>query len=166
MIHSRQVNKIMDYHYYQLSSIVKMVVQVDKLCLLAHPQRELQVNLKTTNMKNCQKVKLHGSLTTKYLKKPHSSRQVGGTEIRNRQKGKETQCGAERQKWHQNEPSYIHVWWIKIRRNTLEMSIPSPKPVCSPGFQCQKINPHNFWLSKTVGVGVAEETAGVSGDFT
>ena len=31
-----------------------------------------------TNNQNCQKIKLHGSLTTKELKKKHSSRLVGG----------------------------------------------------------------------------------------
>ena len=46
------------------------------LHLLAQLQKELQLNLKTNNTQNCQKIELHGSLTTKDLKKPHSSRQV------------------------------------------------------------------------------------------
>ena len=37
-------------------------------------------NLKTKNNENCQKIKLYGSLTTKELKKKHSSRPVGGAE--------------------------------------------------------------------------------------
>ena len=32
------------------------------------------------NTQNCQKIKLYGSLTTKDLKKPNSSKQVGGAE--------------------------------------------------------------------------------------
>ena len=34
----------------------------------------------TKNDENCQKIKLYGSLTTKELKKKHSSRPVGGEE--------------------------------------------------------------------------------------
>ena len=37
-------------------------------------------NLKTKNNQNCQKIDLHGSLTTRELKKKHSSRLVGGKE--------------------------------------------------------------------------------------
>ena len=58
----------------------KMEVQADMLCLLAQPQRELELNLKTNNTQNCQKIKLYGSSTTKHLKKPHSSRWVVGVE--------------------------------------------------------------------------------------
>ena len=54
------------------------------LCLLVQPQRELQLNLKTNNTQNCQKIELYGSLTTKDLKQPHSSRHVGGTEMQRR----------------------------------------------------------------------------------
>ena len=43
------------------------------LRLLAHPQKELQLNLKTNNTQNCQKIKLYGSPTTKDLKKPQTS---------------------------------------------------------------------------------------------
>ena len=38
-------------------------------------------NLKTRNDQNCQKIKLHGSLTAKELKKKHSSKLVGGVEM-------------------------------------------------------------------------------------
>ena len=37
-------------------------------------------NLKTKNNQNWKKIKLYGSLTTKKLKKKHSSRLVGGAE--------------------------------------------------------------------------------------
>ena len=54
------------------------------LCLLEQPQRELQLYLKTTHNQNCQKIELYGILTTQDLKKPHSSRWVGGAELRTR----------------------------------------------------------------------------------
>ena len=34
--------------------------------------RRITTNFKTKNTQNCQKIKLHGSLTTKYVKKPSS----------------------------------------------------------------------------------------------
>ena len=43
-------------------------------------KRRTTTNLKTKNNQNCQKIKLYGSLTTKELKKKHSSRLVGGAE--------------------------------------------------------------------------------------
>ena len=53
-----------------------MEAYVDTLRLLEQPPKELQLNLKTSNTQNCQKIKLYGSLTAKDLKKPHSSRWV------------------------------------------------------------------------------------------
>ena len=50
------------------------------LRLFALPQKELQLNLKTNNTENCQKIELYGSLTTKGLNKPQSSRWVGEAE--------------------------------------------------------------------------------------
>ena len=43
-------------------------------------KRKTTTNLKTKNNQNYQKIKLYGSLTTKELKKKHSSRLVGGAE--------------------------------------------------------------------------------------
>ena len=43
-------------------------------------KRRTTTNLKIRNNQNCQKIKLYGSLTTKELKKKHSSRLVGGVE--------------------------------------------------------------------------------------
>ena len=40
-------------------------------------KRRTTTNLKTKNNQNCQKIKLHGSLTTKELKKKHLSKPVG-----------------------------------------------------------------------------------------
>ena len=51
------------------------------LHLLEQPQRELQLDLKANDSQNHQKIELYGSLTTKDLKKPNSSRQVGGVEM-------------------------------------------------------------------------------------
>ena len=42
-------------------------------------KRNITTNLKTINNQNCPKIKLHGTLTTKELKK-HSSRWVGEVE--------------------------------------------------------------------------------------
>ena len=47
-------------------------------------KRRITTNLKTINNQKCQKIKLHGTLTTKELKK-HSSGRRGG----NRQLGRE-----------------------------------------------------------------------------
>ena len=47
-------------------------------------KRRTTTNLKTKNNQNCQKIELYGSLTTKELKKKHSSRPVGGAEMGSR----------------------------------------------------------------------------------
>ena len=51
------------------------------LHLLTQPQEELQLNLRINNTQDCQKIELCGSLISKDLKKPHSSRRVGGAEM-------------------------------------------------------------------------------------
>ena len=56
---------------------------VDTLCLLTQP-KEGQQQIKKTKIKNCQKIELYGSLTTKELKKKYSSRPVGGEEMGSR----------------------------------------------------------------------------------
>ena len=55
-------------------------------------KKELQLSLKTNNTQNFHKIELYGSQTTKDLKKPHSSRWVGGTETR-RQGGEVRRLG-------------------------------------------------------------------------
>ena len=50
------------------------------LHLLAQPQKELQLNLKTNITQNRQKIDLYGSVTTKDLKKPRSFRWTGGVD--------------------------------------------------------------------------------------
>ena len=50
--------------------------------------------------------------------------------------------------------SHIHMWWIKIRMDTLGANDPNPRTDCtSQGSSARKINPHNFQLKKTVGTG-------------
>ena len=44
-------------------------------------KRRTTTNLKTKNIQNCQKIELHGSPTTKELKKKHSYRLGGGVEM-------------------------------------------------------------------------------------
>ena len=72
-----------------------MEAYVDTLRLLEQPPKELQLNLKTSNTQNCQKIKLYGSHTAKDLKKPHSSRWVGGMETQ-RQSGEARGCNVAR----------------------------------------------------------------------
>ena len=43
-------------------------------CLLSEPQQKLQLNYTTAITQNHQKIKQHENLTTKELKKSHSSR--------------------------------------------------------------------------------------------
>ena len=50
------------------------------MSLLHITKRRITTNLKTINNQKCQKIKLHGTLTTKELKK-HSSKLVGGAEM-------------------------------------------------------------------------------------
>ena len=44
-------------------------------------ERRITTNLNTKKKQNCQQIKLYRSLTTKELKKKHSSRPVGGVEM-------------------------------------------------------------------------------------
>ena len=53
-----------------------------------HTTKRRTTNLKTKYNQNCQKIELHGTLTTKKLKK-HSPRLVGGVETGNRKPSRE-----------------------------------------------------------------------------
>ena len=53
--------------------------QVETLGSL-HNQKKIRANLKAKTNQICRKIKLHGTLTTKEIKK-HSSRPVGGAEM-------------------------------------------------------------------------------------
>ena len=100
------------------------------LHLLMQPWKKLKLHLKTGNTQKHQKIELYGSPTTKDLKKPHSSRLVGGAE--SQRFCEDTVAAAEQ--------SHIHVWWIEIGQDTLGVSNPSPRPDCTAqaGFQCQE----------------------------
>ena len=54
---------------------------IGRYTLLPHTTKRITTNLKTKNNQNCQKIKLYESLTTKELKKKHSSRPGGGAEM-------------------------------------------------------------------------------------
>ena len=85
----------------------------------------------------------------------------GDRELRQRGCGMAQRGGADDViKW-----SNSHVWWIRIRRDTCGASHPSHRPDHTPqGSSTRKRKPHKFWLSKPVGVGMAEETACYSGE--
>ena len=58
-----------------------------------------------------------------------------------------------------------YMWWIKIGKDSLGASNPSHRPDhIAQGCSTKKINPHNFWLQKSVGVGAAEKTAEFPGN--
>ena len=59
--------------------MAKMEAQVDTLYLLAQPKGGT-----TKEAQNFQNTELYGSLTTKQLKKKHSSRPIGGVEMGSR----------------------------------------------------------------------------------
>ena len=73
------------------------------MCLAStHTTAKLQLNYGTNIRQNCQKIELYGSLTTKELKKPHSSTQVGGT--------------MQRQNRLVTNPRVMHTKWRYILR--------------------------------------------------
>ena len=61
-----------------------MEVEVNTAYLHAQSQQKLQLDYKTNITQNSQKIELYESPTTKGLKKSHSSRQVGGAEMKTR----------------------------------------------------------------------------------
>ena len=104
-----------------------MEAWVNMAHLLAQPQQKLQLNYKTTITQNHQKIELYGSLTTKELKKSHSSRGLGGPETRRR--------GDE------GGGAHTHVWWIKNLEGYLgNEGFPAPPQITQRGFQCQEDN--------------------------
>ena len=80
---------------------------IHKYSSLPHTtKRSLTTNLKTKYNQNCQKIKLHGSPTTKELNKKHSSRLVRWAEIGS-QGGENVQQGP--QSWW-TQQSHICAW--------------------------------------------------------
>ena len=85
--------------------LLRNYLLMGRYSLLPHTtKRRTTTNLKTKTNQNCQKIKLYGSLTTKELKKKHSSRPVGGAEMGN-QCGEDSQHGCH---WW-SEQSHIRV---------------------------------------------------------
>ena len=67
--------------FWEFGLPVNMETQVNMAQLLPQPQQKLQLDYKTNITQNHQKIDLCGSLTTKKLKKPPSSRCLGGVEM-------------------------------------------------------------------------------------
>ena len=70
--------------------------------LCAQLQQKLQLDYKTSITRVNQKTELHGSLTTKDIKKPHSSRWV-----------REEEMWRGTKRWR-NEWLHFHMWWVKL----------------------------------------------------
>ena len=84
---------------------------------------------------------MYGSPTTRDLKKPYSSRWVGEAEMG--AGAERTWCESSSSQWE--ERSHIHMWWIKIRKDTWGVSDPSPRPDHeAQGSSARKIKSHNF----------------------
>ena len=104
-------------------------------CLLGQPQPKLQLDYKTTTTQIHQKIKLYGSLTTRELKKPHSSRRLGEVEMQ-RHAGGATEVGRRGDMgWAVPHPHVVG----KDREGNLriEGTQPHTRPPSS-GFQYQK----------------------------
>ena len=109
-----------------------METQVEMLRFLNTTKRRITMNLKTKNNQNCQKIKLYGSLTTKKLKKKHSSRLVGGVE---------TGSWVERTQGKTGRWDFPHSHADEPGRTTWEQD-----RLCDSGFQSMEIEPQNLWL--------------------
>ena len=86
---------------------------------------------------------------------PYSSRCLGGVEtwrvVERWGEGQSLRSGVEPQEWHgevAEQAYHIHVWWIKIGRDTSGVKDLRPKPDQpeAQGSSARKINSHNFWL--------------------
>ena len=120
----------------------RMEAQVNTICLLTQPQKTSQLDLKTSNTQNRQKIELFGSPTTKDLKKPQSSRQVGPV--------RDGDGTGERRRWVKRcrdsaaEQAAPHS---RVVDKNQEGYLGSPRPDhTAQGSRALKINPHNFWL--------------------
>ena len=117
-------------------------------------KRRTTTNLKTKINPNWQKIELYVSLTTKELKKKHSSRLVGGAEI-----DSQGRRGLWERQWLV-EWAVPHLCIDKPGGTTGE-----PDRLHNPGFQCREIKPQNLWLKTSVGVAVVGETPSLTGEF-
>ena len=107
-------------------------------CLASlHSHRRITTNLKTKSTQNCQKIELYASPATKYLKKPYSSRKIGGLE-------RGSQC-RKNMVWHHRGnssgrtvvPHSHEVYKNQEGYLGSQRSQPQARPH-SPGFQHQK----------------------------
>ena len=108
-----------------------------------HPhttKRGTTTNLKTKNNQNCQKIKLYGSLTTKELKKNHSSRLVGGVEM-DSCSGEDTRQGGTWRTGQVRQLAIPHLHVDKPGGKTGEQD-----RLCNLGFQHRNRKPQNIWL--------------------
>ena len=97
-------------------------------------KRRTTTNLKTKNNQNCQKIELYGSLTTKELKKKHSSRLVRGWRWT---AGVRRTAGKARQRLEEWEVPHLHV--DKQGGATGERD-----RLSNPGTTCGEIRPQNL----------------------
>ena len=115
--------------------------------------RRTTTNLKTKNNQKCQKIKLHGSLTTKELKKKYSIKLVGGAETGSQGREDSWKGGGWWTRW-----SHICVqinWEEQLGSKT------DPQPwVLSQGNKASKP-----LTVKPVGVAVVGETPSLTGEF-
>ena len=108
-----------------------MEVQVNMLCFLAQLQKKLHLDYKTNITQNHQKIKLYGSLTTKDLKKLHSSRQVGRVET-----WREVESHGEVVEWAVPHSHVVDKNWEGY--SGVKDDSPQTRTPRSPGFQCQE----------------------------
>ena len=104
------------------------------LCLLTQPQKELQLDLKANNTQNCQEIGLYGSLTTKDLKTPHSTRWVGPP--------RDAEMGGEGQRCGGVEGVVPHSHEVDKNQD----GYGSKPDSTAQGYITRKINPNNSWL--------------------
>ena len=104
----------------------------------------------TKNDENCQKIKLYGSLTTKELKKKHSSRPVGWVET-DRQAKEDTWQGSHwrirQARWQlEDQVRWQLVDWVvpHLHVDKLGGTTGEPDRPHNLGFQLREIKPQNL----------------------
>ena len=107
-------------------------------------KRRTTTNLKTKNNKNCQKIELYGSLTTKELKSKHSFRLERGVETSSWDRQDTCQHGGWWLGWARRQLAdwvVPHLCADKLGRTSREQDRPR-----NPRFQCGEIIHQNLWL--------------------
>ena len=111
----------------------------------SYNQKKDNNKFKNKNNQNCQKIELSGNLTTKELKKKHSSRLVGGAEMGNEHEEELRQGGRWQTRW-------ARLMLQQLMAHTVP-HLPVEKPGGTtgeqdrsrkPGFQCGKIKLQNL----------------------